>query len=330
MFKKMLICLVTLIMVVSLFGCNSKEEETTPVDDADTSATKENDSITIAVVPKALDNAVFLDSKTGAEEAGKELGIEVLWEGSTKSDAAEQVGVIEGLIQKKVDGILISCNNPTALDDVIQKATDAGIKVATFDSDAPDSARIFYAGTNNYEVGKKCGEKMKALLKGQADKVKVGVLTGNAGVFNLEERIRGFKDGVKGANVEILEPQLCNDDVATAVQVLESYTQANPDLGGWFVVGAWPFLSSVDTLPSLENFKGKIVSVDSFYPMLEFVQKDYVDALVGQDFVAMGKLGVENLYKAIQGETSEEVIDTGSIDVDKSNVEEILANTKPW
>ena len=73
------------------------------------------EDIEIAVVPKALDNAIFLDAKTAAEEKGKELGIKIFWEGPTTSDAAMQVNVIESLIERQVDGILISCNDADAL-----------------------------------------------------------------------------------------------------------------------------------------------------------------------------------------------------------------------
>jgi len=69
---------------------------------------KEDADITIAVVPKSLDNAIFLDAQAAAMAKGEELGINVQWVGPTTSDAGPQVTVIEGLIEKHVDGILIS------------------------------------------------------------------------------------------------------------------------------------------------------------------------------------------------------------------------------
>ncbi|MBJ6361644.1 substrate-binding domain-containing protein [Paenibacillus sp. GCM10012307] len=322
--KKIVMALVLTMLVSALAACSTS---------SDTKKTQAGEKkLTIAVVPKALDNAVFLDSKDGAEAAGKEIGVEVIWTGPTKSDAAEQVQVVEGLIQKKVDGILISVIDPNALKDVINKAVDAGIKVATFDSDSPDSKRSFYAGTENFSLGKQLGEAFAKLAEGKGT-VKLATLTGVPGSFNLEQRIKGFKEGAAGVDIEYLPVQASDDDVNKAVTVLEQYTQANSDLNAWFVVGAWPFLTPTETLPTLKKFAGNggiIVSVDSFYPMLQYVKEGTVKVEIGQDFIQMGALGVKNLVKAINGEQVEPFIDTGTVYVDETNVEEVLKNTKPW
>jgi len=287
--------------------------------------------ITIALVPKSLDNPIFLDAKESAEKTGIELGIKIEWVGPMKSDAAEQVGVIEGLIQKKVDGILISCNDPDALKPVIDKAIDKGIKVATFDSDSPNSKRLFYVGTDNYKAGKINAE---YIMKFMNSKGKVAILTGVPGVSNLEERIRGFKETIKGSQIEVISIQPCDDDINKSVTVIEQYTRAHPELNGWFFDGGWPFFAPPEALGVLKEFRqkgGTVVSMDTFYPMLKYIQEDMVNVLVGQDYKAMGELGVKTLLKAIKGENiDQEVIDTGLEIVDKSNVEEVLKTKAPW
>lgn len=160
--KKLLAILLAALMVLSLAACsmeggssepprrkrrrllprrpkprpNSRQKRRLPPE------VKADADITIAVVPKSLDNAIFLDSQAAAEAKAKELGINLQWVGPTTSDAGQQVTVIEGLIEKQVDGILISCNDADALKDVIDRAVDAGIVVGCFDSDSPEpSAR---------------------------------------------------------------------------------------------------------------------------------------------------------------------------------------------
>jgi hypothetical protein len=137
------------------------------------------DKLVIAMVPKALDNPVFTTTREAAKEAAAELGVELIWTASQRADAAEQVAVIESLIQKKVDAIGISVNDPTALKDVIDKAVEAGIVISTWDSDSSDSKRLFYLGTDNYAGGVQCGELMKGLLP---DGGKVTILTGVIGI----------------------------------------------------------------------------------------------------------------------------------------------------
>lgn len=295
------------------------------------------DEIEIAVVPKALDNAIFLDAKSAAEAKGEELGIKIYWEGPTTSDAAMQVNVIESLIERQVDGILVSCNDADALKDVINRAVDAGIVVGCFDSDSPESNRAFYCGTNNYAIGKLSAEFMMEYLPNGG---KVAILTGVLGAPNLEARIDGFEEtlAAAGSKIEVLPVQTGEDDVQKSVEVVTQYTAANPDLAGWFFDGGWPYFADPDALPEVKTFMengGHIVSVDTCYPMMQFVGMGMVDVLIGQNYPTMGALGVETLYKLIKGEKVDlgdgnHYIDTGYEVVDITNYEEIWANKAPW
>ena len=295
------------------------------------------DTIEIAVVPKALDNAIFLDAKTAAEAKGKELGIKIYWEGPTTSDAAMQVNVIESLIERQVDGILISCNDADALKDVIDRAVDKGIVVGCFDSDSPESKRSFYCGTDNYAIGKLSAEFMMEYLP---EGGKVAILTGVLGAPNLEARIDGFEETIAaaGSKIEILPVQTGEDDVQKSVEVVAQYTAANPDLAGWFFDGGWPYFADPDALPEVKTFMengGHIVSIDTCYPMMQFVGMEMVDVLIGQNYPTMGALGVETLYKIIKGEEVDlgdetNYIDTGYEVVDITNYEEVWASKAPW
>jgi ribose transport system substrate-binding protein len=280
--------------------------------------------VTIAMVPKALDNPVFTTSRVAAEEKAKELGVELIWTASQKADAAEQVAVIESLIQKKVDAIGISVNDPTDLKDVINKAVEAGIVVSTWDSDSPESNRLFYLGTDNYAGGVACGELMKGLLP---DGGNVAILTGLIGAFNLEERIRGFKDATKDTEIEVVDILAGEDDVNKSVEVVNTYTLANKDkFDAWFFDGGWPLFVPIDALEPVKNFPGKVISFDTFPPMLLFVKEGVVDVLVGQDFAKMGAGSVEMLYKVVtEGAEYPEINDSGQEVVDASNIDDVIA-----
>lgn len=295
------------------------------------SKTKDVEDIVIAVVPQQLGNPVFLDARDGAEKAAEELGIKLEWVAPVKADAPSQVEVVEGLIEKEVDGIAISCNHPDALKDVLKEAIDAGIKVSTFDADSPESGRYFYAGTQNHQAGKICGEKMVELTGGKG---KVALLTGILGAFDLEARIKGFKEAITGTDLEIVTIQACEDDINKAVELVEQYTRSNPDLDAWFFVGGWPFFAPPESLQNLKEWKTEekvVVTMDSFYPMLQFFDENMVDVAVGQNFYKMGYESVKNLVKLVQGEEIEsEFIDTGVEIVTPENYEEIRSQKKPW
>lgn len=282
------------------------------------------EKVTIAMVPKALDNPVFTTSREAAKAKAEELGVELIWTASQKADAAEQVTVIESLIQKKVDAIGISVNDPTALKDVINKAVEAGIVVSTWDSDSPDSNRMFYLGTDNYAGGVKCGEIMKELLP---DGGKVAILTGVIGAFNLEERIRGFKEATADTKIEVVDILAGEDDINKSVEVVNTYTLANKGkFDAWFFDGGWPLFVPIDTLEPVKNFPGKVISFDTFPPMLLFVKEGVVDVLVGQDFAKMGAGSVEMLYKVVTEDAKyDEFNDSGQEIVDASNIDETIA-----
>ena len=97
-------------------------------------------------------------------------------------------------------------------------------------------------------------------------------------------------------------------------------------------------LYCADALPEIKTFMkngGHIVSVDTCYPMMQFVGMEMVDVLVGQNYATMGSLGVETLYKLIKGEEvslgdETNFIDTGYEVVDISNYKEIWATKTPW
>ncbi|MEK7765974.1 MAG: substrate-binding domain-containing protein, partial [bacterium] len=138
--------------------------------------------LTFALVPKLLDNPVFNYARVGAEKRARELGgISIVWRAPQEADAAKQVEIIEALVATRVDGIAVSCNEPSALKPAIDKAVAAGIPVITFDSDSPLSKRLTYYGINDFACGRILGEQLARETGGRGDVV---ILTGTLGAFN--------------------------------------------------------------------------------------------------------------------------------------------------
>ena len=261
--------------------------------------------LTIAWIPKALNNPVFEIGKVGAETKAKELSdqgpyqVEIMYTASVASDAAEQARVMEDAIAAGVDAIGVSCNDPTACIDPINKAIEAGIPVMTWDSDSPDSDRFTYLGVDNYEGGKAAADLIKKALP---DGGKVALLTGVPGAFNLEERIRGFTDGVEGSNIEIVTTVACNDDINLGVQVVEETMQAYPDLNGWFFVGLWPLFADRGSMPLWEEAAQagmKTVAFDTLPVELDYVKEGLLYGLVGQKYWGWGYDTTQMVYDYI-------------------------------
>jgi ribose transport system substrate-binding protein len=253
-------------------------------------------------------------------------------------DAEEQERIMENLIRRKVNGIIISCIDPDRIEKLIDKAVDTGIKVATFDSDSPKSKRLFYCGTNNYSAGRACGEALIKVLtaKHKAEREnKLLIMTGFLASDNLNERIRGFRDTVRGRlQLKLVQTLSCNDDINKAGELLEEYIRNNPNLDAFLSVGGWPLLVPPDSMPSFQLWcrqGGTSVVIDTFYPNLIAAKKGMADALVGQDFVKMGRLSVLYLYRAIKGQKiNTNYIDTGFEIGDVNNYDRLLQHKRPW
>ena len=95
----------------------------------------------IAMMPKAKGDPYFVSCKQGADEAAKELGVELLWDGPTDLDPAKQNEVVEAWITRRVDAIAVSVENKVGISTVLRKAKEKGIKVVTWDADAEKDAR---------------------------------------------------------------------------------------------------------------------------------------------------------------------------------------------
>jgi rhamnose transport system permease protein len=98
----------------------------------------------IAMMPKAKGDPYFISCRAGAEEAAKEAGVDLIWDGPTGLDAAKQNEVVEGWITRGVDAIAVAVENAPGISTVLRKARSRGIKVLTWDADSEIDARDFF------------------------------------------------------------------------------------------------------------------------------------------------------------------------------------------
>ncbi|SHE76010.1 substrate-binding protein domain-containing protein, partial [Devosia limi DSM 17137] len=156
------------------------------------------DSFTFAVVPKAMNNPFFDLTRDGCEARAAELGnVTCTYIGPVEHEAATQAQIIEDLITQGVDGLAISVSDIAAATTVIDRAVAAGIVVITFDSDAPDSKRSAYVGTDNKQFGTALGELLLQVKQPWASWIECGVRSGD-GIEDCYE----FADGSDHGELE--------------------------------------------------------------------------------------------------------------------------------
>jgi ribose transport system substrate-binding protein len=296
-------------------------------------AETERQTLTIAWIPKALDNPVFDIGRKGAELRAAELSaagpvnVEILYVGSVSSDVGEQARVVEDAIARGVDAIAISCNDPVGCIDPINRAVEEGIPVMTWDSDSPKSKRFTYMSLNNRMAGRAAAELLVGAMGPQG---KVAILTGVPGAYNLEERIRGFKEGIAlYPDIEIVTTVATNDDINLSVQVVEETMQAIPELDGWFFVGVWPLLSGRGAMPLWEkavlNDGLKTVAFDSMPEELELLDEGYVSGLIDQKPWGWGYDTVQIVYDyVVNGQEFPAFVNSGFNIITANNVKAMM------
>jgi len=283
---------------------------------------KDAKDIVVAVIPKVA-VPFFDDCNTGAAQAAKAAGVQYMWIAPQNTQGSTQVKIVEDLIAKHVDGIAISVNEPKSVEGVIKQAMAAGIKVLTFDSDSANSGRSMYIGTINSAAGETMGQSMAKALGGKG---KVAIVTGQLGASNLNERIAGIKKALAAnPGIQIVTTEGTEDDLAKAVSVSEALLRGHPDLAGVFGVSqvGGPAMAKVLAQKEFAARKGKlkVFAFDDLPDTLKGVKEGFIQGIMVQRPVTMGRLAVESLLAQIQGTgAAPKDIDTGVTVVDASNL----------
>src|ERR1700712_5665488 len=124
-------------------GGTKKNDEPAPATGGGSSSqAASGGKVKVAFVPKLQGSPYFEAMDTGAKQAASDLGdVEWLYQGPTSADAAAQAQIVRSFIQQKVDALVIAPNDPDSMAPLMKQAQDAGIKVLTADTDAPNSVR---------------------------------------------------------------------------------------------------------------------------------------------------------------------------------------------
>jgi len=186
--------------------------------------------LTIAFLPKSKGNAYFVACKKGADEAAKELGVDLLFDGPTQTDPAKQNEIVESWITSGVDVIAAACENREGISTALKKAQDKGVKVVTYDSDANPDTRSFFVNqatpqgigeTLMDEAAKQCGEEGE-----------FAIITATLTAANMIEWQKHIKARLaeKYPKMKLVDVRPCDDQKDKAQAEATTLMSANPNL----------------------------------------------------------------------------------------------------
>lgn len=241
-------------------------------------------------------------ARKGTEKAAAEIpNIEVEFKIPADGTAAEQQRIVDDLLAKGIHGIAISPVDPANQTGMLNRAA-AQTLVVTQDSDAPNSDRACYIGTDNVAAGRQAGELVKeALPQGGKIMVFVGVLD----AANAQQRYQGLEEALAGSNVEIIDVRTDNTDRVRAKSNAADTLVNNPDIAG--MVGLWSYngpaiLAAVKEANKTD--KVKIIAFDEEDATLDGIREGSIYATVVQQPYEFGFRSMELMAKVLNGDKS--------------------------
>lgn len=275
-------------------------------------------AFTIAVIPKGTTHNFWQSIRAGAERAGTELGVTIIWRGPLREDDRDsQVSEVEGFVSRGVSGIVLAPLDEAALVQPVTEAVNRKIPVVIFDSGLKGDNFVSFVATDNLKGGRMGGERLAESLKGKG---KVILLRYAEGHDSTGKREQGFLDAMKAhPGIEVVSSnQYGGADVEGAYKKAESllsnYKKPDGSLGidGIFTPNESSSFALLRVLQD-NGWAGKVkfVGFDASPNLVKGLREGGIDGLVVQDPVQMGYTAVQTMVAHLKGQPVEKWIDTG-------------------
>lgn len=320
-----------LLASVVMIGCSGgASNNEAPVPDAGNPAPAKGDAKTIAFVTNNASD-FWTIAKRGTEKAEKELNgaIKVEFKIPQDGTAAQQKEILDGLVANGVAGIAISPKDAVNQKELLNSVAAKTVLFCQ-DSDAPETDRACYLGTDNVEAGKMAGEELKKALPNGG---KVMVFVGAKDAPNAKERYQGLTEAIKGTKIEILDIRTDETDHAKAKSNVADALVKYPDLAA--CVGLWSYngpaiVSAIKD--AKKEGKVQIVCFDEEDDTLAGVKDGTVFGTIVQQPFEFGYQSIMLIAKVIGGDksgipASKKIIVPTTV-INKANVEEFATKMK--
>lgn len=288
-------------------------------------------TFTIAVIPKGTTHEFWKSVNAGAVKAQRELTaqgtkVEVIWKGPLREDDRDQqIQVVENFMARRVSAIVLAPLDSQALVRPVHTAVRAKVPVVIIDSDLKSDEYVSFVATDNYKGGQLAGEEMGKLLHGTGNVILLRYAVGSA---STEAREAGFLDVLKTKYPDL--KLISSDQHAGATRELAYQVSQNllnrfgREVNGVFCPCEPPTIAMTKALRDLGLAGGKVkmVGFDAGSQSVLDMKNGDVQALVVQNPLLMGYLGVVTAVKHLRGEKVERRLDTGVDLVTPENMNE--------
>jgi ribose transport system substrate-binding protein len=275
---------------------------------------------------------------SGFYRGARQLGVKAEVVGPDSYDPAAEAQAFRKA-RGDASGILVSAADAEVLKPEIDAAVQAGVPVVAIDADSPQSQRLFFIGTNNYQAGVTGGEHTAKLLNGRGSVVFFTM----PGQRNLDERLRGYREAFAAhPGIRVREVVDIKGDARIVFDKTEEMIGKKLPIDAFICLEASGG-KEVATVLERFNTKGKIVmAMDTDDRTIDWLQRGWINATISQKPFTMSFVGVKMLddlhHRKLDSLTRDwakdsmspvpTFVDTGHLLIDKGNVEAFMAANK--
>jgi rhamnose transport system permease protein len=229
------LCIVILIAAMIVTGGNFLLIKSLPTGNGTTTAPLASSPtpgkrVKIAMMPKSKGNAYFVAARKGAEDAARELNVDLIWDGPTNTNPAEQSRIVDTWINKGVDVIAVACEDGKSIATSLKKAREKGIKVITWDSDTDEDARDFFVNQATPQgIGYTLMDNAARVMD---DKGEFAIITASLNATNMNEWVKNIKARLadKYPNITLADIRPCDDQKDKAFEEANTLLSSRPNL----------------------------------------------------------------------------------------------------
>lgn len=296
-----------------------------------TTAVAQDKKYTIALVPGLTTDAFYITMQKGAQAAADALGVELVFQGAPDFNPVTQVPVLDAVIARAPDAILIAPTDKVQLVEPLRKAHEAGIPVITVDTfigtgiyqtGAGDADfPLSYIASDNVLGGRMAARALAAAIGGTG---KVYVSNVKPGISTTDQREEGFVLEMKEnfPNITVLETQFNDNDANKAASQLQGVFARNADLVGVFGANLFSALGAANGVQQAgKSGVIKVVAFDAPGSIVDNLKTGLVDVAIAQHPAEIGYYAVVSAYAHLTGNSIPVSIGTGFTVMDKNNID---------
>ncbi len=290
---------------------------------------KAQDDITITLIPGLTTDDFYITMNRGAQAAAEALGITVDFQGAEEFEPVLQVPVLDAVIGRGPDAILIAPTDSTQLIEPLRRAHDAGIPVITVDTFIGEGQYqtgsgdadfpISYIASDNIEGGRIAARAMAEAIGGEG---KVYVSNVRPGISTTDQREEGFKLEMENhEGIEVLDTQYNENDASLAASQFQAVLARNPDLAGVFGANLFSALGAANGVQAAgKSGEVAVIAFDAPQSIIDNIEDGLVDIAIAQHPAEIGYYGVVTAYAHVTGQSVPPHIGTGFTVIDADNL----------